>query len=320
MGALAAIPGILQLLGGVFGSQSSGSSQTNTTGDSSSSENLTNILNSLQQMQQQGTTAGTQTTSLSPQMQAMLNQVSSSVQPFNQGAYVAGQTQQIEGAGNQQQAQVNNEMASRGLATSPVAATAQGNVQQNTLNQVTGMQQQAPLVAQQANLANLGAAASLVGVAPKTTTTAGTTTGTQTGTTSQSGSTVGTTTGTTATSSGTNSTQKQGGVLSPTTSPLPNPTGGNPIFSDERLKTNIKPLPHEEALDKLMKLRPSTWNWRADGTQDSGVIAQDVEKVYPHAVSDDPETGYKKVDLQALMPHIIASIQALRNGKTAGGE
>lgn len=296
--------GILQLLGGLFGSSSSGTSSGTSQTSGMSSEQLQNLLNTMQQMQSSGTSSGTSSTTLSPQMQALMNQVSTSVQPFNQGAYVAGQTQNIEAAGNQQQAQVNNEMASRGLATSPVAGTAQAGVQQNTLNQVNSMQQQAPLVAQQANLANLGAATSLIGAAPKTTTTTGTQTGTQTGSTAQTGSTTGTSTQQGNTSTNQNSTANQQGLL-------------QTLFSDERLKTNIKRLPHEEALDKLMKLKPSSWKWKGDGSSDEGLVAQDVESVFPKAVGVDKGSGLKTLNMNALMPHIIASIQALKNGRTA---
>lgn len=56
--------------------------------------------------------------------------------------------------------------------------------------------------------------------------------------------------------------------------------------SDQRLKRDIVPLPQDDGLASLMKLRPVRFHWK-DAEQDKtegeqiGLIAQEVEKVYP---------------------------------------
>lgn len=75
--------------------------------------------------------------------------------------------------------------------------------------------------------------------------------------------------------------------------------------SDERLKTNIKPLDSKSAIELLQALRPVTFHWRnpeshglSDRPNDGdrlGFLAQDVRGVLPHWVTqsqvtpDDPE-------------------------------
>ena len=78
------------------------------------------------------------------------------------------------------------------------------------------------------------------------------------------------------------------------------------IFSDSRLKENITAMPHSEF--KEIGLQSYSWVWSkkavaelsipSRGTQ-HGVIAQDVEKLYPWAVVTSDE-GYKKVNYAAL--------------------
>jgi len=60
--------------------------------------------------------------------------------------------------------------------------------------------------------------------------------------------------------------------------------------SDARLKYNIQPL--ESSLDKIMALKPVSYEWQVDRPNETtvGFIAQDVEKVFPNAVSEvDPQ-------------------------------
>lgn len=71
--------------------------------------------------------------------------------------------------------------------------------------------------------------------------------------------------------------------------------------SDGRLKENVHPL--EPSLEKLMKLRPVTYQWKP-GTvshelngskQQIGLIAQEVEEVYPEAVTFNKNPGASKL-------------------------
>lgn len=67
---------------------------------------------------------------------------------------------------------------------------------------------------------------------------------------------------------------------------------GAVAFSDKRIKRNIK---------KVGKTKDGIgiyeWNYRGSNKRFRGPIAQDVEKKKPDAVTTDPKTGFKKVDL-----------------------
>ena len=81
--------------------------------------------------------------------------------------------------------------------------------------------------------------------------------------------------------------------------------------SDVRLKDNIKPfnIVDQEALSKI-ELWSWTWNSLAgpelEGKESSGVIADDVEKVFPNCVTVG-EDGIKRVDYGKLAVHLILS-------------
>lgn len=77
-------------------------------------------------------------------------------------------------------------------------------------------------------------------------------------------------------------------------------------FSDENLKDNIEPTG-----EKLDGVPVKTWNWKGTGEPDRGVIAQDVEKKYPHMVEMDP-SGYRKVNYGALVADAVR-----KHGKAA---
>lgn len=80
--------------------------------------------------------------------------------------------------------------------------------------------------------------------------------------------------------------------------------------SDESLKENIRPL--ESSLDKILQLEGVSYNWKADGRLDMGLIAQDVEKVFPELVKmSDPGAGesLKTIDYGHLTGPIIEAIK-----------
>lgn len=85
-------------------------------------------------------------------------------------------------------------------------------------------------------------------------------------------------------------------------------------LSDLRFKRNISPL--KNALNNLLKLEGVTYNWRVvdfpnkafDEGLEIGVIAQEVEKIYPEVVSTDSE-GYKAVQYSHLVPVLIEAIK-----------
>jgi hypothetical protein len=105
----------------------------------------------------------------------------------------------------------------------------------------------------------------------------------------------------------------------------------NPL-SDIQFKTDIKPLP--SALSKILKLQPKSYLFKPDLAEiwgfprdfQAGLIAQDVERVIPHLVSNDSHTprnlekeidaeeidkptSYKSVNYIGLIPYLIKAIQ-----------
>ncbi|MGX5079596.1 tail fiber domain-containing protein [Enterobacter mori] len=76
-------------------------------------------------------------------------------------------------------------------------------------------------------------------------------------------------------------------------------------FSDQKLKENVKPL--NDSLEKVLKLNGKSYNWKDTGNADIGLIAQDVESVYPEIVSE--RDGYKQVDYDKLVAPLIESIR-----------
>lgn len=85
--------------------------------------------------------------------------------------------------------------------------------------------------------------------------------------------------------------------------------------SDERLKENVQTL--ASSLDKIAMLRGVSYQWRnKHGKKDRshmGVIAQDVEKVFPELVfTADDEQGTKAVDYNGLVAPLIESVKQLK--------
>jgi hypothetical protein len=87
-------------------------------------------------------------------------------------------------------------------------------------------------------------------------------------------------------------------------------------ISDRRLKDNIRDA--SEGLDVISALRPVRYDWKEgygnDRKDQLGFIAQEVEAVFPEAVSEwqvskDDETVYKTVGPGALIPVLVKAIQ-----------
>jgi hypothetical protein len=90
-------------------------------------------------------------------------------------------------------------------------------------------------------------------------------------------------------------------------------------ISDERLKKDIVKI--DNALDKISQLNGYTFEYIADGKKSAGVIAQEVEKVMPSAITestlplkmgDDDETEYKTVQYDQLHGLMIEAIKELK--------
>src|SRR6266487_3878676 len=106
--------------------------------------------------------------------------------------------------------------------------------------------------------------------------------------------------------------------------------------SDAKLKQNIKPI--QSMMDKIMQLKPSSYQYRTEeykmnlpkGNQ-FGLIAQDIQKVFPELVADQvkpasfdkktneklsDEVKYLGVNYTGLIPIIISGMQDLKRENT----
>ena len=87
--------------------------------------------------------------------------------------------------------------------------------------------------------------------------------------------------------------------------------------SDERLKTGVSNV--TGALDKVAQLNGVEFTYKKDGRRSAGVIAQDVEKVLPSAVTEKEmpfEEGsekFKVVEYDALHALLIEAVKELRD-------
>jgi len=87
-------------------------------------------------------------------------------------------------------------------------------------------------------------------------------------------------------------------------------------ISDERLKTGIMPITN--ALAKVNQLNGCTFTYKADGRKSAGLIAQDVEKVLPTAVSEkelplkiDDGEKYKVLQYDQTIGLLVEAIKEL---------
>ena len=87
--------------------------------------------------------------------------------------------------------------------------------------------------------------------------------------------------------------------------------GCTAVPSDERLKKNIEPLDH--SLEKILQLEAKTYFWKdpnkyGQGKQ-LGLLAQEVEKVFPEVVQTDDKTGLKRVAYAYLIAPLIEAFR-----------
>jgi len=85
-------------------------------------------------------------------------------------------------------------------------------------------------------------------------------------------------------------------------------------YSDQNLKENIVPL--DSTLQKVMLLQAFMYEWKTKDYpefnfkegQDIGLLAQEVERVFPELVEED-EQGYKMIAYYKLIPVLIEAIK-----------
>lgn len=84
-------------------------------------------------------------------------------------------------------------------------------------------------------------------------------------------------------------------------------------FSDERLKDNIKPI--ENSLEAIKKLNGVTYDWKANGKSSIGVIAQNIQEVFPELVKEVQPIGEDEkrltVNYDGLIGVLIEAVKDL---------
>ncbi|HRH26520.1 MAG TPA: tail fiber domain-containing protein, partial [Candidatus Paceibacterota bacterium] len=82
--------------------------------------------------------------------------------------------------------------------------------------------------------------------------------------------------------------------------------------SDERLKKDIVTMSTSTMMRKVLALNPVTFRWKSQNTNDLryGLIAQEVEEVFPDFVTTD-ERGFKSVSYGSFVPILISAFQDL---------
>lgn len=76
--------------------------------------------------------------------------------------------------------------------------------------------------------------------------------------------------------------------------------------SDERLKDDIEPI--EDAIGKVSALNPVSFVWNSTEQADYGLIAQEVEEIFPEFVKEDMN-GYKAVKYNSFVSLLIKTVQ-----------
>ena len=77
-----------------------------------------------------------------------------------------------------------------------------------------------------------------------------------------------------------------------------------------RYKENIQPL--SNSLNKVIQLNPVEYDWKNDGRHDIGLIAEEVNKVYPDLVSKQGKK-VQGISYSRLTATLIGAIQELNN-------
>jgi hypothetical protein len=83
--------------------------------------------------------------------------------------------------------------------------------------------------------------------------------------------------------------------------------------SDQRLKEEIRPL--DFSLEKILQLRGVAYRYkdheRFGPQQEVGLLAQEVENVFPEVVRTDEESGFKTIAYQNLIAPMIEAVKSL---------
>lgn len=82
------------------------------------------------------------------------------------------------------------------------------------------------------------------------------------------------------------------------------------LTSDRRAKEQIASLDASTSLKQICEINPVSFQWKTTGKEDMGVIAQEIEKIFPQFVVTNPD-GSKSVKYHSLIAPMISSIQEL---------
>lgn len=77
--------------------------------------------------------------------------------------------------------------------------------------------------------------------------------------------------------------------------------------SDLNLKKNVVSL--SDQLGKILQLQGVSFDWKKDNKHSIGLIAQEIEKVYPEIVSTNKVTGLKSVEYGNLIAPLIEAVK-----------
>lgn len=80
------------------------------------------------------------------------------------------------------------------------------------------------------------------------------------------------------------------------------------LLSDKNFKTDIIPL--DWALEKITQLNGYSFTWKDTGKKDIGLIAQEVEKIFPDLVNTDTD-GVKAVEYMNIIAPLVESVKSL---------
>jgi hypothetical protein len=78
--------------------------------------------------------------------------------------------------------------------------------------------------------------------------------------------------------------------------------------SDHRLKRHIEPA---QELAKIEKLHGVHFQWKSSSQGAYGLIAQEVESLFPEMVHTNPKSGLKSVDYDQIVGPLIESVKTL---------
>ena len=94
-----------------------------------------------------------------------------------------------------------------------------------------------------------------------------------------------------------------------TTDGYTNGSGCPAISSDKRLKYDISE--NNDGLNKILKLKPYNYTYKSDdSTPQVGVMAQDLQKIFPNAVSKDKK-GFLQIRMEDMFYALVNSVKEL---------